>query len=171
MTDLSADGLTLLEPKPHAWRRRDYLRVYVGENWQEYVGVFNEMEKKPGLAPSWSWTILLIPSIWMVYRRRYGWAIGMIIVGEFLNRLPEGKIFSIVTLGIYVLLGSLGKALYVRSALADIDRVLARTQDQHARVELVRAKGGVSDRGVLVLVSAFLLLYLALFAFAAIHRL
>jgi hypothetical protein len=171
MTDISADGESLPELKPHVWRHRDYLRAYVGENWQDYVGVFDAMKKKPGLAASWSWTIFFIPSVWMAYRRRYSWAIGMVVLGEVLNSLPVGMMTSICTLAVYVLLGFLGKALYVRSALADIDRALARTKDQHSRVELVKTKGGISDRALFIVICFFFLPYLAALFFLASQRL
>jgi len=170
VTDIPAETIDVPDIKPHAWRRRDYLRLYFGDNWADYIGVYDAMERRRGLATSWSWTIFFIPWIWMVYRKRYDWAIGTFILMILVNALTDGWVNFFARLGFSVLLGAYGKALYVRHATAAVEKILAYTKNQHGRVALVRTKGGVSDRGIMIIVSVFILLYLAALALGAINR-
>jgi hypothetical protein len=171
VSDAAADGIVdVPDIKPHTWRRRDYLRVYFGDNWAEYIDVYDDMEKKSGLALSWSWTAFLIPWIWMVYRKRYDWAIGTFILLILINMLTDGWLNFFARLGVSVFFGANGKALYVRHATATVEKILAHTKSQHGRVALVRAKGGVSERGIIIIVSVFILLYLVALVFSAINR-
>jgi hypothetical protein len=166
VSDAAADGtVDVPDIKPHTWRRRDYLRVYFGDNWAEYIGVYDAMEKKPGLALSWSWAAFFIPWIWMVYRKRYDWAIGTFVLLKLIDALTDGWINFFAWLAVAVFLGANAKALYVRHATAAVEKVLGLTKSQHGRVALVRAKGGVSERGIVITVSVFILIYLAALVF------
>ena len=159
MTDLLHGGAVIPDVVPRAWRRRDYLRAYVGSNWGDFASVFDDMEKRPRLVSSWSWTAALVPAVWLAYRKRYIWAVAMLVANVAVGHLLRGVAHLVVALAITVLLGCFGKALYVRSALSDIDAILRQTADQHQRVALVSAKGGVSDKSIVVIVSVLLALW------------
>jgi len=160
--ELLHGGAVVPDVVARPWRRRDYLRVYIGPNWEDYVGVFDDMEKKPGLAPSWSWTACLFPAIWLVYRRRYASAAAIFVVNIAVNHLLRGWAYLGAVLAVLLIPGLLGKALYIRSALKTIDPILAAQPDQHARVALVEARGGVSDRGVMIVVCVLVALWIVL---------
>ena len=162
MTNLLHGGEIIPDVVARPWRRRDYLRVYVGPNWEEYAGVFDNMEKKPGLAPSWSWTACLIPAIWLIYRKRYVPAAVMFVINVAVNHLLRGWLYLGALLAVLLLAGSLGKAFYIRSALKEIAPILEQNPDQHTRVALVKARGGVSDRGVMIVVCVLLALWIVL---------
>jgi hypothetical protein len=170
VTDIAAEALAVPDIKPHVWRRRDYLRTYFGDNWGDYIGVYDAMEQRPGLALSWSWTIFFIPWIWMVYRKRYDWAIGTFVLLTLIDALTDGWVNLLARVGFAVFLGANGKALYVRHATGAVEKILAHTKSQHGRVGLVRAKGGVSERGIMIIVSVFILIYVAALAVGAINR-
>jgi hypothetical protein len=160
VTDLLHGGATIPDVVPHVWRRRDYLRAYVGPNWQEYAGVFDAMAKKDRLVFSWSWSIFLVSWQWMVYRRRYSWAISQCILIVAVQYLIRGSLALAISFLIWSFFAAYGKALYVRSALADIDRAHARTNDQHQRVEHVVARGGVSNWPTMVVACVSIALFI-----------
>ena len=159
-------GAAVPEVTARAWRPREYLRAYIGENWDGYAGVFDAIEKKKGIPASWSWAAFFIPWIWLVYRKRYAWAAGIFVamhVAQYFVPLSA--------LAISILLGIFGKALYVRSALAAIEHIMTLTPDQHERVVMVKARGGVSDRAVMIIVCVAMALWvIALGALVIAHR-
>jgi hypothetical protein len=133
---------------PRVWRDRDFLRTYVGPNWAEYVGVLDEM-KGSGLPAAWSWSIFFIPMIWLVYRKRYVWAVGLLVCWTVLKDVLGGPwTFAVVLMHLFF--ATFGKAIYVRSALADIERIKSRVHDHHGRVLEMQRKGGVSDKAVMI---------------------
>ena len=147
------------------------MRVYFGDNWGEYLGIFDAIVKKPGLPASWSWAAFFVPWIWLVYRKRFVWAFGMFVVMVATNHFLHGISRLAAAVGIAILIGLYGKALYVRHAMRVVDAILAKTEDQHQRIAIIRAKGGVSDRGILIVVSALLLLFVIAFVILPLARL
>jgi hypothetical protein len=159
MTDASASEHPEAEGrKPHIWSKRDFLRLYVGPNWEAYLPVSMDM-KKGKLAVSWSWALFFFPVIWLVYRKRYRWALGAAVLFFVLHFL-HGFMWFATALPVGVLIAAYGKGYYIRSAMTDVDMILATTADQHRRMERVEARGGVSDKTVVIIVSAIFLLWL-----------
>ena len=153
--------------KPHVWARRDYLRTYIGPSWADYVGVFDEM-KGSGLPAAWSWTIFFIPSVWLVYRKRYVWAVVLFLAWTVGTRMLGGPWAAGVFIA-HLFFATFGKALYVRSALGAVDKILATMPDPHKRVARLNEVGGVSEKAVIVLLSLYFLYWLIAFYVAAGH--
>jgi len=156
---VAAEGVESFGFKPHVWGRRDYLRAYVGPSWEDFIGVFDEM-KKTRLPSSWSWTLFFFPVIWLAYRRRYTWAIAVFVAMTLVRHFLSGWWSFGVPLAIAWFLGTFGRAIYVRSALDQIDAILALTPDQHQRVIRIQAKGGVSEKPVMIVLIAVLVIWL-----------
>lgn len=137
-----------------ATSKKDNLFVaFVGPNHEIYRRTLAKMRAKdPALRKillTWCWPAFLITIPWLLYRKLYSWAaglIGAVIVISLV--LPESSNSGM--LGIYMIMGMIAKPIYVQYALKRIEKLRGRTGSEEELEALVRKAGGVSIPGAVI---------------------
>ncbi|MGO4523748.1 DUF2628 domain-containing protein [Microvirga sp. 2MCAF35] len=134
-------------------RNDDLFVAFVGPNHETYSRVLAKMRAKdPSLRKvplTWCWPAFLITVPWLLYRKLYGWAAGLIgAVAIFSLVLPTNSTGG--TLAVHALLGMIGKGLYVQRALQRIEKLRSRASSEEELEALVKKAGGVSIPGAVI---------------------
>ncbi len=135
------------------------MRRYIGANWPDYRDLWLAMKDAPALAPSRCFAAAAFSALWLLYRKRYALALGVMAL-QFGGAYAAPDFGALIDLAIALFFGRYGKAMVVRDALGAI----ARIRGEHgaaddARLRIVRA-GGTSLIAPIVgaLVAGWLLL-------------
>lgn len=124
--------------------------AYIGHNAHKYAAVVDALEAKQdgfrGTAFSWSWAAFFVTEPWLIYRKRWAAAAGMLFLTMIMAFMFPKQ--SIALLPFRIVLAMMAKSLYVNSAASHIKRVVARQNSAAEAAVAIRAAGGVSPGGV-----------------------
>ena len=124
--------------------------AYIGHNAHKYVAVVDALEQKHdgfrGIALSWNWPALFFTDLWLLYRKRWAAAAGMIFLTMIMAFMFPKQ--SIALLPFRIVLATMAKSLYVNSAAGHIKRIVARQTDAAFASVAIRKAGGVSPGAV-----------------------
>jgi hypothetical protein len=127
--------------------------AFAGPNHEVYSHTLEKMRAKdPALRKlplTWCWPAFLITIPWLLYRKLYGWAAGLIGTVVILSLVFPTNSNS-GTVGLSVMLGMMGKALYVQRAFKRIEKLRARAANEEELEALVKKAGGVSIPGAVI---------------------
>ncbi|MGF9756937.1 DUF2628 domain-containing protein [Microvirga sp. 0TCS3.31] len=127
--------------------------AFVGPNHELYERTLAKMRAKdPALRKlplTWCWPAFLITIPWLMYRKLYGLAAGL-IGGVIAISLILPEISNTGTAGCYVAFGMLAKTTYVQHALKRIQKLRSRATSEEELEELVKKAGGVSIPGAVI---------------------
>ncbi|QRM28401.1 DUF2628 domain-containing protein [Microvirga sp. VF16] len=130
-----------------------FFAAFVGPNHEAYGRALEKMRAKDPtlrkLPLTWCWPAFLITIPWLLYRKLYGWAAGLIGGGIILSLVFPTSSNSGM-LGLYTMLGMMGKALYVQHALKRIEKLRIRATSEEELEILVKKAGGVSIPGAVI---------------------
>ncbi|NBJ11365.1 DUF2628 domain-containing protein [Microvirga arsenatis] len=129
------------------------LAAFVGPNHEVYRRALEKMRAKdPALRKlplTWCWPAFLITLPWLLYRKLYGWAAGLIGAVLALSIIFP-SLSSTGTLGAYAGLAMMAKPLYVQYALKRIGKLRSRAASEEELEALVQKAGGVSVPGAVI---------------------
>ncbi|MBB4040227.1 hypothetical protein GGR34_001878 [Microvirga flocculans] len=145
---------TVVSPEIQETSRTDALfAAFVGPNHEVYGRTLEKMRAKDPalrkLALTWCWPAFLITIPWLLYRKLYGWAVGLIgavIAVELVLPTNSGS----GTLSVYAMLGMMAKSVYVQYAVKRIDKLRSRATSEEELEALVKKAGGVSIPGAVI---------------------
>jgi hypothetical protein len=124
---------------------------FIGPNLHKYANPLRQMiEKNDGfksLVVSWSWTAFFFTFFWLLYRKMWTWAAGYVVGLSVLNYVL-GPMSNNVNLPIAVMMGCLGKSIYLNHAASKIRDIRTVTPSSvEASIEIART-GGTSKLAV-----------------------
>lgn len=143
-----ADGLSKLL---YFFDQQDYIpfeseeNVLIGPNGSYYRGKFDEM-RCLRQKQSWNWSALIFGFFWMLYRKMYGLAGGMLVISALLGLL--GAPGTLLQLGLMVCCGLFGNYLYmmtVQKRVGDLQQFA-----EPARSQYLQRYAGTSTGAVLI---------------------
>lgn len=138
------------------WERRNerLLECYVGSNYGYYSKKWHGESWERSFT-SWNWAAFFFGSEWMLYRKMYGMAIGLVLIRMALAFfLPYLYWLSSLVIGICVAI--YGNSWYYKKAMAEADR--ARREDPMRAEEILQKRGGTNIAIVLIIEIASLIL-------------
>jgi hypothetical protein len=156
-------------PAPAAAPGESLLLTAIGPNSAYYLERWRQMDER-GASVNWNWPACLVNLFWFAYRKMWGPMIGLLVAFVVLGIIgaageTAGKATLFISIGISFVTGSYGNLLYRRQT----QRLIAETAalDEPARIEALRARGGVSRAALFVLLGIFAVLMLLAIAGAA----
>lgn len=127
--------------------------AFVGPNHELYGRTLAKMRAKdPALRKlplTWCWSAFLITIPWLMYRKLYGLAAGL-IGGVIAISLILPEISSTGTAGSYAVISMFAKTTYVQHALKRIQKLRSRATSEEELETLVKRAGGVSIPGAVI---------------------
>lgn len=115
-----------------------------------YIGRWHKLGRPLTAEPSgtFNWAAFFLTYVWMAYRKMYGNAIAVIGVDFLLTRLVEAcgmpSTASLgVSMGLCVVIGTYGSALYKRHVLRRLSEIPPNLPD-HLRRQAIKCEGGTS---------------------------
>jgi hypothetical protein len=128
-------------------------RAFVGPNHELYERTLVKMRAKdPALRKiplTWCWPAFLITIPWLMYRKLYGLAAGL-IGGVIAISLLFPEISNTGTAGGFAAIGMLAKTTYVQHAQKRIQKLRSRATSEEELEALVKRAGGVSIPGAVI---------------------
>jgi hypothetical protein len=118
------------------------MRRYIGPNWPKYRNLWLVMKDVPTLVPSRCYAAAAFSSLWLLYRKRYALAFGVMALQLVVTfALPDFG--GLIDLAVALILGRYGKSIVVRDGLVAIARIRAATgaADDDSYSRIVRAGG------------------------------
>ncbi|MDO8954451.1 MAG: DUF2628 domain-containing protein [Gammaproteobacteria bacterium] len=109
---------------------------------------------------SWCWPALLVPSLWLAYRKAYTAAVVVFIIDCFCSAWGLYLLIGVPLIGfhhpilinalVHVLVGLFGMRYYLHLASKRVSKINAETADLTTRQILYRAKGHTSAMGMVI---------------------
>lgn len=119
----------------------ELIRLFVGENFGKFEAVYEKMKIKKG-ALGWCWTAFFLPSVWLLYRKLYIEAVVILVLPVvILTIFPN---LDIANVGISVAVAMTGKNYYLGRAKTKIGKIMALSEPDDFKMELLQRAGGVS---------------------------
>lgn len=126
----------------------------IGPNSAYYLQRFADMKAR-STNVSWNWIAFLVAPFWMVYRKMY--AFGAAFLGSMLLfSLFGGWVFSLLSIGAFIVAGLLGNYLYMRFLDAKM-QLKGKLKDEYKEEYAVKNSGVDSTALVIAIVSYALL--------------
>lgn len=128
-------------------------KAFVGPNHELYERTLAKMRAKdPALRKpplTWCWPAFLVTIPWLLYRKLYGLAAGLIggVIAISLI-LPDSSNTGMAAC--YTMIGMLAKSTYVQHALKKIQKLRSRAASEEELETLVKMAGGVSIPGAVI---------------------
>jgi hypothetical protein len=120
-------------------------KQYIDKNIQYYTNKFFEM-RVVGKDTSWNWSAFLVPIYWCIYRKIYGYGIGLFIAFFALGffSIFEG-VFKLI---VYIAFGFYANNFYMQR----IEKLVleSRNMTEHERQKHIDKYGGVNLIGSIV---------------------
>jgi len=139
------DPAAPLLPERTRW---DYLERYVGPNWDGFRPVAERL-RDGGIGIGWSWSAFFFQALWLVYRRRFAWAVIIMLLPGAVDYLMP-VVSGFLSLPAVIAIGVFGKSVYLRHALRRVDQIVAATTDERERLRQIDLAGGVDGNAVVV---------------------
>lgn len=127
---------------------RELYEAFVGSrNGNYYLAKFDDIEKRGGgFVATWNWPAFLFNSVWVIYRKQYGWFFafwGIGTIASFAEKIGLLWLGVVVILASMVLFGLYANALYYKRAKRFRAEATAVIENPSKRIEYLHAKGGV----------------------------
>ncbi len=161
------------------------LALYVGQNTHYFLPKFKEIATR-NKAVSWNWSAFFLDSIYLFYRKMWGWA-ALVTVISLLLSLPSMVIFYnamlfnagadmlisentllvldnasnvcyILSLALKLAVAAFSNWLYKETVFRNVKKLRAEKKDAPDYSTALTAKGGVSKTAVIVCVAVTLIL-------------
>jgi hypothetical protein len=118
------------------------MRRYIGPNWPKYRDLWLAMKGAPAYVPSRCYAAAVLTSLWLLYRKRYALAFGVMAL-QLIVTFTLLDFGGLIDLAIALVLGRYGKSIVVRDGLAAIARIRGATgaADDDGYSRIVRAGG------------------------------
>jgi hypothetical protein len=135
--------------------RQRCLTLFIRENVDVYLEFYDKYIREGGksqLVFSWHWPAVLIPLVWLLYRKLYLWAVGFLLAVVFVNlalllMVSKGVADTVVSLAVPAILAIFAKRIYVSHALRRIRKIDERNLAPAERDSYLERAGGVSIPG------------------------
>ena len=124
------------------------LRLFFGPNAETFLTAIKRRKAGRWFA-GFCWPGFLLPPVWFLYRKLYGWAAICCIVPILTTALNLGEFGRALILA-PSLLGLRGQNLYVAGARIAIAQIRASSQSEEEARETIGRAGGVSIAGAVV---------------------
>lgn len=127
--DRTATASSQEEPEMNEW---DEIGLFVGENMEKYQFKFRQLYQNDGkYQASWHWPAFIAPIPWMIYRKLYPWAAGLLVLQMVLPPM------ALLIVGISM--GLMGNYLYYRHIIHKLGKMTSRGDSR--REEIIHAGG------------------------------
>lgn len=129
----------------------DDYATFVGSNSGKYLAKFNKfgIEGNEHFTLTWHWPAFFVTSLWMVYRRMYGWAI-LAFITQF---IPLVQLFALIFWPI------MAHYIYFKHAKKNLIRIKQLPLTQETQKIEIAARGGVGPVAVLLGIIIVLILF------------
>lgn len=134
------------------------LEQLIGTKQEYYLRVFEDMRLR-GKNTSWNWAAFLVTPYWLVYRKMYGFGIGMLAANLVLSMLPSG-LSLLLSLVSWIAFGLYGNTIYKSQLESKVQQ--ARAMAEPYKSQYIRQNGGVSGGAVGIAIGAMALIGLLL---------
>lgn len=128
----------------------DFL-IYVGQNHDYYLRKFLEL-KNHNKKISWNWCAFFVTPYWLMYRKMYSYAIGVLGVLFFLA-LIGNTLTSLISLAGYILFGMFGNYIYMQYVEKKISH--SSYLNEPYKSQYILKSGGVSSTAVILTVIGY----------------
>jgi Protein of unknown function (DUF2628) len=119
--------------------------AFIGENAECFKKTVEAMARKSDTLSlpvlGWCWPAFFFGHLWLVYRRMYAAAVGLVIIDAVVMNLFRSQIIAPLLM---IACGLLGKSVYVILAARRVRSILEEERNPTAAVIAVRARGGTS---------------------------
>lgn len=123
----------------------------VGKNYFYYSTKFSQIAEKSNKS-SWNWCSFLFSGYWFIYRRMYGWGIGILAARLIMSLIPS-TLIALFALAFDLALGIFGNYTYMNR----IDDLAAETvtMSDIAKQQFYAEKGGVDTKATIISIVAY----------------
>lgn len=128
----------------------------IGVNSEYYVSKFQEIKAQNNQA-SWNWAAFLFGPYWMIYRRMYGYGTAF-LAAIFLITLINSLFLSLISFGIYIVVGILGNSIYMKSI--DAKAAQAKSMNESLHSQYIVRNSGVNTTAAILTVVGYALLWI-----------
>ncbi len=131
--------------------------MYIKQKIEYYKPRFNAL-RPLNEKVSWNWCAFLFSPYWLIYRKMYGWGLGVLAAQFFINII--GYPFSILSIGISISIGILGNYLYLKR----IDNLVevSKNLSEQLKSQLINKNAGVNLTATVLTITGYFLLILFL---------
>lgn len=131
------EDIEFVDIKVDAYTRE--LESFIGKNSEFYLENKIIMEENNGTF-SWNWAAFLITPFWLLYRKMYGFGIGIIVLIIMFSKNEFHSYF--ISLLLHIGVGIYSNALYLNYVKRQVEK-LEELEDS-LKADFIRKKGGVN---------------------------